>query len=222
MSNKGEQALVLDFGGVITRTLFETHPQTERALRLKPGTLTWRGPFDPASDPLWQSMLADEITERDYWLNRTREVGALLGRDWSRMSDLLIAVRGDAPAEMIRPEFLETLQAAKGAGVRFAILSNELDLFYGPDFRTRLDFLNEFEVIHDATYTKTLKPDPVAYQGVIDALDLPAGACVFVDDQARNIAGAERAGMQTVLFDVVDPGGSYARVRAVLGLEKGE
>ena len=33
-----ERALILDFGGVITRTLFETHPQTEKALGLSLGT----------------------------------------------------------------------------------------------------------------------------------------------------------------------------------------
>ena len=73
------QALVLDFGGVVTRTLFETHELTERALGLRSGTLTWQGPFDLASDPLWRSMQADEISERDYWKTRTREVGQLVG-----------------------------------------------------------------------------------------------------------------------------------------------
>jgi electron transfer flavoprotein beta subunit len=71
------KALVLDFGGVISRTLFETHALTERALGLKPGTLTWRGPFDPDSDPLWRSMQSGDISERDYWLERTRETGAI-------------------------------------------------------------------------------------------------------------------------------------------------
>ena len=52
------QALVLDFGGVISRMLFETHPLTEAALGLAPGTLRWRGPFDPAHDPLWRAMQA--------------------------------------------------------------------------------------------------------------------------------------------------------------------
>ena len=56
------QALVLDFGGVISRMLFETHDLSEEALCLKPGTLNWKGPFDPATDPLWQSMQADEIS----------------------------------------------------------------------------------------------------------------------------------------------------------------
>src|SRR6059036_3806417 len=79
------EALVLDFGGVISRTLFETHHLTERALGLPPGTLKWRGPFDPATDPLWRDMQADRITERDYWTARTHEVGGLLGEQWSEM-----------------------------------------------------------------------------------------------------------------------------------------
>mgnify|MGYP003331586298 CR=1 FL=1 len=37
------KALILDFGGVISRTLFETHAMTEAALGLPAGTLTWRG-----------------------------------------------------------------------------------------------------------------------------------------------------------------------------------
>lgn len=76
-----ERALILDFGGVVTRTLFETHDVTERTLGLTSGTLTWRGPFDPASDPLWVSMQKHEISERDYWLARAGEVGRLVGED---------------------------------------------------------------------------------------------------------------------------------------------
>ncbi|MEX2372970.1 MAG: HAD family phosphatase, partial [Dehalococcoidia bacterium] len=60
-------SLVLDFGGVVTRTLFETHDLTEKALGLSPGALVWRGPLAPDTDPLWRSMQADEISARDYW-----------------------------------------------------------------------------------------------------------------------------------------------------------
>ena len=45
-------ALVLDYGGVICVTTFERQPQIERKLGLAPGTLRWRGPFDPDSDAL--------------------------------------------------------------------------------------------------------------------------------------------------------------------------
>ena len=50
------KALVLDFGGVVSKTLFETHDLSEKALGLAPGTLGWRGPFDPASDAAWRAM----------------------------------------------------------------------------------------------------------------------------------------------------------------------
>lgn len=214
------KALILDFGGVISRTLFETHAQTEATLGLPSGSLTWRGPFDPETDPLWRDMQADRISERDYWYARTRELGEMVGKTWTELSDLVKAVRGDAPSEVIRPEFLDTIAAARAKGVRLAVLSNELDLFYGAEFREKLPFFDQFEVIIDATYTGILKPDPRAYRKVLDRLDLAPGDCVFVDDQDRNIAGAEKVGLRTVAFDVTCPVKSYARVRAAAGLEQ--
>ena len=88
------QALVLDFGGVVSRTLFETHALTEAALGLPAGTLRWRGPFDPDSDLLWQDQQAERLSERDYWLARTREVGRLVGEDWDRMETFVQRARG--------------------------------------------------------------------------------------------------------------------------------
>ncbi len=214
------EALIFDFGGVISRTLFETHRETEAALGLAPGALRWRGPFAPETDPLWRRMQADEISEREYWRLRTVEVAELVGADWTEMSEFVRAARGAAPTEIIRPEFLETLDAAKAAGLRLAILSNELDLFYGADFRDKLPFLADFEVVHDATYTKTLKPASEAYRACLAALDSPADACLFIDDQARNVAGAEAVGLHTVHFDVRAPRDSYDRVRAIAGLRE--
>ena len=212
------QALVLDFGGVISRTLFETHDTTERALGLPAGTLTWRGPFDPASDALWREMQADRISERDYWLTRTREVGALVGESWDRMETFVQRARGADPAAVIRPEAVAAIEAAKAAGTKLAVLSNELDLFYGAGFRERLPLLRDFDVIVDATHTGILKPDPRAYAAVTTALGVAAADCVFVDDQARNVAGAERAGMRSVHFDVMAPAASYREALRWLGI----
>jgi putative hydrolase of the HAD superfamily len=212
------QALVLDFGGVISRTLFETHALTEEALALPRGTLTWRGPFDLASDPLWRDMQADKLSERDYWMARTREVGALVGERWEAMETFVQRARGADPEAAIRPEALAAIEAARRAGCRLAILSNELDLFYGADFRRRLPFMAAFDVVVDATHTGILKPDARAYRQCLDELGLPAEACVFVDDQLRNIAGAERVGLRCVHFDVMQPAASYARALALLGI----
>ncbi|WP_375261962.1 HAD-IA family hydrolase [Palleronia sp.] len=212
------EALILDFGGVISRTLFETHDLSERALGLPPGTLQWRGPFAPETDALWRAMQADEITERDYWHRRTEEVGALVGANWTEMSDFVRAARGAAPAQVIRPEALQTFDICSANGIRLAILSNELDLFYGADFREKLPFLAQFDVVVDATHTGILKPDPRAYAEVLDRLALPAAECVFIDDQLRNIRGADALGLGTIHFDVRAPRDSYIRALDALGL----
>ena len=211
-------ALVLDFGGVISRTLFETHDLSEKALGLPAGTLSWKGPFDPQNDALWQAMQRDEITERDYWLTRTKEVGRLLGEDWTSMQELVQRARGDQVMKIIRPEFLETLETVKAANTPLAILSNELDLFYGSNFRNKLPFLQDFDLIIDATYTHILKPDLKAYALVTEGLAIDAENCVFVDDQDRNIKGAEAAGMNTVHFDVMSPANSYQQALSLMGL----
>ncbi|MBL8380730.1 MAG: HAD-IA family hydrolase [Burkholderiales bacterium] len=212
------RALVLDFGGVISRTLFETHPQTERALGLPPGTLTWRGPFDPASDAPWRDMQAGLISERDYWLLRTRETGALMGESWDAMQTLVRRARGAEPEHIVRPEAVRLINLARKAGIKLAVLSNELDLFYGPELRSRLECLAGFDAIIDATYTGCLKPDPRAYRMCAEALVLPVGECILIDDQARNVEGALAAGMDAVEFDVRDAHRSFGEAAVRLGL----
>lgn len=211
-----QKALVLDFGGVISRTLFETHVSSEIALGLPASTLQWRGPFDPSNDALWRDMQAGIISERDYWLKRSREVGALLGEQWHDMQTLVRRARGAEPQAVLRQEAISTIEMVKKQGYRLAILSNELDLFYGSDFGSKLPLLDYFEVIVDATHTGILKPDLRAYEAVCVELNVPAGHCVFVDDQMKNIVGAQAAGMKTVWFDVMQPEASYALAVAQL------
>lgn len=215
---EAQRALILDFGGVVTRTLFETHDVTERTLGLPAGTLTWRGPFDPATDPLWVSLQAREITERDYWMTRTQGVGALLGENWTDMKTFVQRARGADPELVLRPEARDAILKAKTAGLKLAILSNELDLFYGESFRKRFPLIDLFDVIVDATYTKILKPDPRAYEQVLAELGLARADCVFVDDQKKNIEGAVAIGLPHVHFDVTRPAESYAQALNMLGL----
>ncbi len=212
------EALVLDFGGVISRTMFETHDLTEKALGLPANSLTWKGPFAPDEDALWAAMQAGEMSERDYWMRRMSEVGALVGETWTEFPQFIASARGDDPEAVIRPEFREAIARARAGGKRLAILSNELDLFYGKGFRDRLSFLPEFELVVDATYTGILKPDPRAFGFVTEGLGLAASECVFVDDQLKNIRGGEAAGMACVHFDVTDPAASYAEALRLLGL----
>ena len=107
---------------------------------------------------------------------------------------------------------------AKAAGCRIAILSNDLDLFYGRELRSRVAVLRHADFIIDATYTGVLKPDARAYALCLERLGLPAAACVFVDDQRRNVEGAIAAGMRAVQFDIARPAESFRRALDLLGV----
>jgi HAD superfamily hydrolase (TIGR01509 family) len=45
-----------------------------------------------------------------------------------------------------------------------------------------------------------LKPDPRAYQAMLERLRITAGQCVFVDDAEQNIAGARAEGIDALRF----------------------
>ncbi|CUW45709.1 haloacid dehalogenase-like family hydrolase [Brucella vulpis] len=212
------KALILDFGGVVTRTLFETHDITKGRWAFPLEALAGR-PFDPSTDPLWVSMQAREITERDYWMMaRTRETGALLGENWTDLKTFVQRARGAEPELVLRPEARDAILRAKAAGLKLAILSNELDLFYGVEFGKRFPLIELFDVIVDATYTKILKSDPRAYEQVLAELALDRADCVFVDDQKKNIDGAEAVHLPHVHFDVTRPAESYAQALKMLGI----
>lgn len=212
------RGLLLDFGSVISISVFERHRQTEEALGLPRGTLAWRGPLAPETDPLWQAMQRDEISERDYWATRARELGEAVGeRDWDVLT-MLTRVRQVDPNDVVRPWMRRLIRAARERGIRIAMLTNELELFYGKEFLARMDVLAHFDAIVDATHTGILKPDPRAYALAIEAMDLPAREILFVDDQFRNIAGAVKAGLQTQHFDLRDVPGQIASVAARLAL----
>jgi putative hydrolase of the HAD superfamily len=134
------------------------------------------------------------------------------------MQTFVQRARGAEPDLVLRPEARDAILKAKAEGIRLAILSNELDLFYGADFRKRFPLIELFDVIVDATYTKILKPDPRAYEAVLAELGLERKNCVFVDDQKKNIEGAETVGLPHVHFDVTRPAEGYAQALHMLGI----
>jgi putative hydrolase of the HAD superfamily len=155
-------------------------------------------------------------------MTRTREFDRLLGEDWDKMETFVQHALGADVESVIRPEAVSIIQAAKAAGKKLAIPSNELDLFYGVDFRCRLPLLQLFDVIVDATYTGILKHAPRAYETVTEARGLSAQACVFVDGQRRNADGDVKAGLQVVHFDVLQPQASFDTARQLLALPSNE
>ena len=213
------RGLLLDFGSVISISVFERHRQSERLLGLPAGTLSWLGPIDPTTDPLWAAMQRDEITERDYWARRAAELGEMVGEPGWDVMTMLHRIQHADPNAIVRPQVRRLIDSAKASGIRVGILSNELELFYGREMLTRIDVLADAWTIVDASRTGILKPDPRAYADATRGLDLPPQEVLFVDDQFRNIAGAVKAGLQTQYFDLRDIPGSLAAIASRLQLK---
>jgi putative hydrolase of the HAD superfamily len=212
------RALLLDFGSVISVSVFERHRDSERQLGLAPNSLTWLGPIDTSTDSLWDAMQRDEISEREYWAQRAREMGELVGEQGWDVNTMLRRIRQAEPEAVVRPEMRVLIAAARSRGIRLGVLSNELELFYGKDFLARMRVLEQFDTIVDASVTNVLKPDARSYAMAVEGLGVQAEEVLFVDDQFRNIAGAARAGLQTQFFDLRDVAGNIAAVAARLQL----
>jgi putative hydrolase of the HAD superfamily len=213
------RALVLDFGGVVIKTPFEVLPSLERRIGAPAGSLAWYGPFAPERDELWRKMQRHEITERDYWALRAEEAGRLAGAQipWTPF-ELMPVVFGGSENEFIRPEAAQTIAAVRDAGLKVAVLTNDLAAFHGSEWYEALAISKDIERLVDASLTGNLKPDPKAYAQILEELDVLPHEALFVDDQPRNVAGAERAGMQTVAFDVTRPAESFDAVLRRFGL----
>jgi putative hydrolase of the HAD superfamily len=211
------RALLLDFGTVIQKSFFETRADIETLLQIPSGTLTWAGPFDPGSDPLWRQVLSGAFPERAYWDQRAREVGRLVGEYWT-IQDYCRKHNELPLSAILRPEMLDLISDVKQAGLKFGILTNELELFHGKDWLLTMPFTHMVDAIVDATHTHILKPDPRAYALALEGLDLPANEVVFIDDQPRNVAGGSAVGIRSFHLDITNPLESIAQVRLAMSL----
>jgi putative hydrolase of the HAD superfamily len=209
--------LLLDFGSVVGLSLFEDLGAIERAFALPAGTLDWSGPLEGRDDPLWRAMQAGELTERDYWHRRAEELGARVGRPLDVVG-MIRAAREHDPDGCVRPEARALIDAARAAGRRVGLLTNELVLFYGEALARRLRVLDAFDTIVDGTWTRILKPDPRAYRMACVALDAAPADVVFVDDQRRNVDGALACGLQAIHLDVNRPRDAFDEAARRLGL----
>jgi len=211
------KGVLLDVGGVLLPTPWELLEDFEARNGWPPGTLPWRGPLDPATDPLWRSVRAGELTSAGYFDRRAGQISALLGRplSWPEVTRAMF----ETPAGLaVRPEGRVLVGDARAAGRRTGLLTSKLVAFLSRELVERSDFLSSFDVLLDESETGVAKPDPRAYDQAAAAMGLDPPAIVFVDDDPANVAGATAAGMAGVTFDIADPVGSFARVRRRLGL----
>ena len=210
--------LMLDFGGVILKTPFEMHRLVEKKLNFKENTLNWYGPFDPKSDLLWLKMQANKISEQDYWREKSRLIGNLIGKRWTLRDYMTCCYHGFQESDIIRKEAREAIIKVKESGLSVGILTNEIEYFHGKEWMDALDILKNVEYLVDGSRTKVLKPNYRAYQFAIESSGLNANEIIFIDDQIRNVDGAKKSRLHALYFDVTEPAQAFKIALDLLGV----
>jgi putative hydrolase of the HAD superfamily len=192
------QAVVSDFGGVLTSPLLEAFGRVQDELDVPPKAYGVAMAYSRERDgvhPLY-ALERGEITEADFLARIERGLAAALGRDVSlhgfgaRLMEAL-----DPNNELF--ERYRTLRTERG--LRFALCTNNVRE-WEPLWRAKLPIDELFEVVVDSAFVGTRKPEPEIYAITLQRLGLPGEACAFVDDLEVNVAAAREVGMQGIVF----------------------
>jgi len=182
-------SIIFDLGGVLIdwnpryvyRNIFSTEEEMEWFLQ-NVTTTEWNENQD-AGYPLHKAT-EELVTKHPEW---NSEIRAFYGR-WLEML-------GDAIQETV-DLFHELKQVDK---YRLYALTNwSAELF--PYARERFEFLKWFNGIVVSGEEKTRKPFPEFYKILLDRYHLDPGKTIFIDDNLKNVKGAEKLGITGIHF----------------------
>ena len=103
----------------------------------------------------------------------------------------------DDPIEPV-PGMAALLEDCKRAGLKLYLLSNASRR--QPEYWGNIPGSALFDGTVVSAFYRCVKPQREIYQVVLEKFGLSPETCVFVDDVAENIAGAQAAGIQGVVF----------------------
>jgi epoxide hydrolase-like predicted phosphatase len=209
------EALVVDYGGVLTNSLAETMgawlaaegvdgdafahamrallgPQAEHEAAVNPVHALERGEIEI---PHFEQRLAEHLVSTTGEPVRPEGLLTRMFSGFRRAEDMVGVVR-----------------RVRAAGIRTALLSNSWGLDYP---REGWDQLFEVTVISGEVGMR--KPEPEIYRLCAERLGVETTACVFVDDLAPNVQGAVDVGMVGVLHRTYDE--TVAELEALLEID---
>ena len=206
------EAIVCDFGGVLTTPLFAAFAafQDDSGITPEQLGLAMRAGLEEGEEiPLFK-LERGEISEDDFI---------------DRLSDGLEPILGHRPhlhhfrqkfwgALEPNGEMIELMRMLKASGLKMAMLTNNVRE-WEPLWRSMLPVDEIFEEIVDSAFVGCRKPEARIYELTLERIGMQAGACLFVDDLQPNIEGAEAAGMNAVHFR--DNEQAIAEIRGALG-----
>ena len=205
MSGTSDQsALLLDFGGVLTSSVWDSFAAFCREKGLDDDTVKRLFREDPAALADLRELETGRIEEAEF-------EGRLADRLGLTEADRLI----DSMFGGMRPEpsMVEATRSARAAGVRTGLISNS----WSTNHYDRQLLGELFDAVVISAEVALHKPQPEIYLLAAERLAVQPGVCVFVDDLPENCAGAEAVGMTAILHR--DPARTIARLEGLLGLD---
>jgi putative hydrolase of the HAD superfamily len=179
-------ALLVDFGGVLTTSVWDSFAEFCRAKGLHEDAVKRLFRDDPGALADLRGLETGSIAEAEF----ERRFAKRLGLD--EASDLIESMfRGMRPSEPM----VEAVRTARASGVRTGLVSNSWSTsHYDRDLLAEL-----FDAAVISAEVGFHKPQPEIYLLAAERLDTEPDRCVFVDDLRENCAGAEAVGMTAIL-----------------------
>ncbi len=211
-------AVLWDFGGVITTSPFEAFNRFERERGLPLDFIRSINAANP-DDNAWALFERSEIT-LDQFDGKFREEATAAGHDVGG-KDVIGLLAGD-----VRPRMLAALKLCK-QNFKIGCITNNVTQSDGREgWDSMMDdgsrgnqvreALGLFDVLIESSKIGLRKPDPKIYAMMCDELAVDPKACVYLDDLGVNLKPARAMGMTTI--KVVDVDQTLGELSAATGL----
>jgi putative hydrolase of the HAD superfamily len=205
------EAVIWDFGGVLTTSPFEAFARFEREHGLPADIIRRTNAVNHHENAWAQFERAELDIEAFDQLFATESLA--LGTE-VRGKDVLPLLSGD-----LRPEMVEALRRVKEK-FKTGCITNNLPANAIGSVSGRSLYVAEvmalFDHIIESAKIGLRKPDPRIYRMMIEALGVDAKNCVYLDDLGVNLKPAREMGMTTI--KVVSAPQAIAELEAATGL----
>ena len=207
------EAVIWDFGGVLTTSPFEAFARYERERGLPKDLIRNINASNPDNNA-WALFERSECTLDEFDRLFAAEAAALGHAVPGR--DIIELLSGD-----IRPEMVEALKRCK-ARAKVGCITNNVSAGEGAGMARSHDkaaavqeIMSLFDHVIESSKVGIRKPDPRIYEMACNALGVSAASSVYLDDLGINLKPARALGMTTI--KVVTPEQALQELEAAVG-----
>jgi putative hydrolase of the HAD superfamily len=205
------EAVIWDFGGVLTTSPFEAFARFETEHGL-PADIIRRTNAENHWENAWAKFERAEVDLETF--DRLFAAESLALGAEVRGKDVLPLLSGD-----LRPEMVEALRRI-GTSLKTGCITNNLPANAIGSKAGRTLYIAEvmalFDHVIESAKIGLRKPDPRIYQMMVEALNVDPKRCVYLDDLGVNLKPARAMGMTTI--KVLNAPQALAELEAATGM----